>query len=389
MHLRVPRPLPVLRRTRRGDDARVHDRPSPEPMPQRRQVRVDLREQRLAETVALQQVPEVQDRRLVRQRTRQPQTGETPHRLHFVQQILHPRVAQVVEQLHAVNAQHRRQPIRPPPASSLRIERLDALRQTLPRNQLVHPRQKLLAPRTPLLRVVFQLRKRRLIHPHPLAAPTIRPLSQRGLVQTFLRGAGRQRARTTKNVSHDGPPAALAPGPVGGTARRGRLAGPGGGRPGHRVRLPVPRRVDGRRAGRCGGTRSDLRRAEPSGDRERGGQAERVRPGAEDVLRAGHTGRVRGAVRRPDSGDGRPVPRAAHGVRPTAPGAADRRRSVGESRGNARVRHQCAGMASARGPCTLAGGGRTRRPHRVRRPADGHRRRRRGATSTNSSRVLR
>ena len=122
VHLPVPLAVLVLRRTRRVDDARVHDRPSAQPVVPRRQMRVDLLEQRRAQTAPLQQVPEVQDRRLVRQRTQQPQTREAPHRLRLVQQILHRGIAQVVEQLRAVNAKHHRQRVRPPAPARLRIE---------------------------------------------------------------------------------------------------------------------------------------------------------------------------------------------------------------------------------------------------------------------------
>ena len=103
-----------------------------QPLPERGQVRVDLLQQRLAQTVLLQQVAEVQDRRLVGQRSRQPQPDEAPHRLHLVEQVLHAGVAQVVEQLHAVHAQHHRERVWPPTATGLRIERLDARRQQAP-----------------------------------------------------------------------------------------------------------------------------------------------------------------------------------------------------------------------------------------------------------------
>ena len=99
---------------------------------------IDLLEQTLAQAVLLQQMPEVQDGGLVGQRLRQPQPHETPHRLHLVEKVLHPRVAQVVEQLHAVNTQHHRQRVRAPTAPRLRIERLDPSLQPLPGNQLVH-----------------------------------------------------------------------------------------------------------------------------------------------------------------------------------------------------------------------------------------------------------
>ena len=66
-------------------------------------MRVALLEQPLPRTVPLQQVAEVQNRRLVGQRTRKAQPRKPPHRLHLLEQILHPGVTQVVEQLHAVN----------------------------------------------------------------------------------------------------------------------------------------------------------------------------------------------------------------------------------------------------------------------------------------------
>ncbi len=124
---------------------------------------VDLLEQRLTQTVRLQQVAEMQDRRLVRQRTREAQPHKPPYRLHLVEQVLHPRVAQSVEQLHAVHPQHHAQRIRPPTATGLRVERLDAGLQPLPGNQPVHRLEKDLAPRPTLLQVVLQLRKRRLL----------------------------------------------------------------------------------------------------------------------------------------------------------------------------------------------------------------------------------
>ena len=164
MHLRVPCAAPVLRRRRRVDDARVNDRPRAQPMAARRQVRIDLLEQTLAQAVLLQQMPEVQDGGLVGQRLRQPQPHETPHRLHLVEKVLHPRVAQVVEQLHAVNTQHHRQRVRAPTAPRLRIERLDPSLQPLPGNQLVHLLKEQLTPRPALLQVVLQFRKACLCH---------------------------------------------------------------------------------------------------------------------------------------------------------------------------------------------------------------------------------
>ena len=172
MHLRVPCAAAVLRRRRRVDDARVDDRPRAQPMAARRQVRIDLLEQTLAQAVLLQQMPEVQDGRLVGQRRRQPQPHKTPHRLHLVKQVLHPRIAQVVEQLHAVNAQHHRQRVRAPAPTRLRIERLDPSLQPLPGNQLVHLLKEQRAPCPALLQVVLQFRKACLCHGPIIQSPS-------------------------------------------------------------------------------------------------------------------------------------------------------------------------------------------------------------------------
>ena len=163
----------------------VHDRPRLQPVSEQRQVRVDLLEQRLAQCVLLQQVAKVQNRRLVGQRSRQPQPDKAPHRLHLVEQVLHPRVAQVVEQLHAVHAQHHRERVRPATATALRIERLDPRLQSVPRNQPVRLLEEYLAPRTALLRVVFQLRESPLFHRSPTVPWPFRRSWQNRLVQTF------------------------------------------------------------------------------------------------------------------------------------------------------------------------------------------------------------
>ena len=87
-------------------------------------MRVDGSEQPRAQIMLLQQVPEVQDRRLIRQRIRQSQSHKPTHGLRLVEQILHPRITQVIEQLHAMNPQHHAQRVRLPTAAGLRIERL-------------------------------------------------------------------------------------------------------------------------------------------------------------------------------------------------------------------------------------------------------------------------
>ena len=125
---------------------------------------VDLLEQTLTQLVLFQQMTEVQDRRLVRQRARQPQTYEPSQRLDLVEHILHTRITKVVEQLHAVYSQHRRKFIRPPAPARLGIERADALFEPFPRDQAVHALEENLPTGLALLAVVFQVRKCWLVH---------------------------------------------------------------------------------------------------------------------------------------------------------------------------------------------------------------------------------
>ena len=171
VHLRIPFSPAVLRRRRRVNDARIHDRPRLQPMPERRQMHIDLLEQPHPQALRLQQVAEVQDRRLVRQRTAQAQTRKAAHRLHLVEQILHARIAQVVEQLHTMNPQHHPKRIGAAATASLRIERLDPILQLLPGNQPLHLLQEDLPARPPLLRIVLQFRKSHLKLHGPLTAP--------------------------------------------------------------------------------------------------------------------------------------------------------------------------------------------------------------------------
>ena len=105
MHLRVAGLGAVLRRRRCVEDGRVHDRACPQPQTLRRQVVGNLRQQRLAQLVPFQQVPEMEDRRLIGPRPPRRQPHEPLHRHAVVERVFHRRIAEVVEQLHAVNPQ--------------------------------------------------------------------------------------------------------------------------------------------------------------------------------------------------------------------------------------------------------------------------------------------
>ncbi len=106
--------------------------------------------------------------------------------------VLHPRIAEIVEQLHAVNSQHHRQIIWLTPSTSFRVIRADTLLQTLPGNQTIHPFQKYLPTGPPLLALVFHVCKCRLLHhlftpPSPLFAHLYYNASTHRLIQRFPR----------------------------------------------------------------------------------------------------------------------------------------------------------------------------------------------------------
>jgi hypothetical protein len=128
------------------------------------EVGIDLLEDLLAQLVLLQEMTEVEDGRLVGQSVGQPKHGKAAHRLDFVKCIFHRRIEEVVEQLHAVNAQHRAQRIGRATGSSLRVVTLELLLQPLPGDQYFHALHKSLAPRLALLVLVFHVGKAHLIH---------------------------------------------------------------------------------------------------------------------------------------------------------------------------------------------------------------------------------
>ena len=78
--------------------------------------------------------------------------------------ILHTRVTQVVEQLHAVYPQHRRQRIGCSASACLRIERSNAFFKLFPRDQTIHALEEYPSAGLALLTVVFQVPKCRLLY---------------------------------------------------------------------------------------------------------------------------------------------------------------------------------------------------------------------------------
>jgi len=163
VHLRITLASLVLGGAGSRDDGGIYDASFTQHQAVFLQVFVHLFKQRLAKTVLLQEMPEVENRRLIWQ-TVQLQTREVPHGFDLVQRVFHGRIAQVIEQLHAVNPQHGRQRIRGPSVPALRVITGYLLLQLLPRNQLVHPFQKDLATGLALLGLVFGFGEGDLIH---------------------------------------------------------------------------------------------------------------------------------------------------------------------------------------------------------------------------------
>ena len=92
----------------RLDDGGVHDGSLPQFQPLAFQVGVDFLHETPTQVVLLQQVAEVEDGGLVGQGAGQLQPCEPPDRVGLVEQILRAGVAEIVEELDAVDAQHDR-----------------------------------------------------------------------------------------------------------------------------------------------------------------------------------------------------------------------------------------------------------------------------------------
>lgn len=163
VHFRIALAAAVLSGAGSRDNGGIYDAAFAQHQAVFLQVFVYLFKQRLAKTVLLQEVPEVENGRLVRQAI-QLQTGEVPHGFDLVQSVFHRRVAQIIEQLHAVNSQHGRQRIGRPAILALRVITAYLLLQLLPRNQLIHPFQEDFATGLALLGLVLGFGEGDLIH---------------------------------------------------------------------------------------------------------------------------------------------------------------------------------------------------------------------------------
>jgi hypothetical protein len=164
-HLGIAGARLVLRRRRRVDDRRIHQRARAQRDPLVRQMRIHRGEERLRQTMPLQQVAEVEDRGLVGDAVvARLDPREMPHRLAIVEALLGHRIAQRIPVLQEIHPQHRFQRHRRAPAlrPGLRVMRFDQREQPGPRHHRVHLGQERLPPRHLLLHRVAQARQGRL-----------------------------------------------------------------------------------------------------------------------------------------------------------------------------------------------------------------------------------
>jgi hypothetical protein len=96
------------------------------------QITVDERKDCRCELMLLQQVPEVHDRGVFRDRRAQRQACELAHGGDFVQRFFHGRITQGEPVLQQVNTQHGFQRVGYSTAAGLGVERLDSPQQACP-----------------------------------------------------------------------------------------------------------------------------------------------------------------------------------------------------------------------------------------------------------------
>jgi len=166
VHLRIAFSILILRRTRRRNDRRVHQRALAHEQPSSAQERVDLLKDRLRQLMLLEQAPEFQQRCRVRHLfSREIDSHEFAHSLAVVEHIFQPLVAQAVPLLQEVHPQHPLHSDRlPADAPTLRIMPLDQRDQRRPRHDAFHLAQELPTPGHALLSCILQACKAGLFH---------------------------------------------------------------------------------------------------------------------------------------------------------------------------------------------------------------------------------
>ena len=171
MHLGVACAGRVLGRRRRMEDGRVHNRARADADAAILQIVVDRLQHGSAQIVLLQQMTEVQNRRLVRRcRTTQIDARKPPQRRRIVQPFFGARIRQVEPVLQKVNPQQDAQPHRRTTVARLGVMRLYQRLQLRPRHDPVHLFQKRLSPGLLPISLEASLRSQSKL-PHPWSAP--------------------------------------------------------------------------------------------------------------------------------------------------------------------------------------------------------------------------
>jgi hypothetical protein len=125
---------------------------------------IDGVQNQAAELVLLKKMTEVEYGAFIWQRIGQRQPGKSAHGLNLIERIFHCRIAEVVEKLHTMNAEHDQQRV------SWTASRFDGavfgelLVELVPGNQLIHFRQKDFAAGLALLILVFEFGEGHLGH---------------------------------------------------------------------------------------------------------------------------------------------------------------------------------------------------------------------------------
>lgn len=165
MHIRIALLLLVLGGTRRADNTGIDDSASAYLQAIFLQVLIDQIKQSITQIMALHQVAELADRRLIRCRLfAQVDTHKLPHRAGVVQSFLGGRIREIEPVLQEVDTQHFLYANRP--AASARwiwIEGFNGFAKLLPRNNRFHVIQKLFLASL-LSKFLEAIGERRLFH---------------------------------------------------------------------------------------------------------------------------------------------------------------------------------------------------------------------------------
>lgn len=143
MHLGVALAIPVLRRTRRGNERSVHGAALPEQQALTAQQLIDSRQHAIGQLVFLQPVAKSEDGALVRQAPIRIELGKLAVQRHVKEGFLHCRVRQAKPLLEKMNAQHCLQRKGRAAGSTLGVIRRDECDQRSPGNDALHLLQKL------------------------------------------------------------------------------------------------------------------------------------------------------------------------------------------------------------------------------------------------------